>query len=60
MKFLKILVMKIIFGVNNTIENDHFNKARELWIKIPILNNFFKICLFLELIIYQILLKHHN
>ena len=53
--------MKIIFWrVNNTIENDHFNKARELWIKIPNTNNFFKICLFLKLIIYQILLKHHN
>ena len=29
--------------VNNSIENDHFNKARELWIKIPDTNNFFKI-----------------
>ena len=35
--------------INNNFENDHFNKARELWIKIPDTNKFFKIGIFFKI-----------
>ena len=35
--------------INKNIENDHFNKARELWIKIPDTNNFFKLGLYFKI-----------
>ena len=35
--------------INKNMENDHFNKARELWIKIPNTNNFFKLGLYFKI-----------
>jgi endopeptidase La len=35
--------------INDNIETDHFNKARELWIKIPNTNNFFKLGLYFKI-----------
>jgi endopeptidase La len=35
--------------INKNIESDNFNKTRELWIKIPNTNNFFKIGLYFKI-----------
>jgi len=47
--FKNISNSNYFWRVNKNIENDHFNKARELWIKIPDTNNFFKIGLYFKI-----------